>query len=319
MESEITVKDVHHTYDGKKYALSGVSFEVRKGEVFGLLGRNGAGKTTLIRILTTLTKPTRGEVRVLGMDPEKNGQAIRSRIGVVQQSQSYEFSSVERSLDLYGMLWGVPNEERKRRKKELIALFGLEEFRKKRPFDLSGGEVRRVQIAREFMHDMDILFLDEPTVGLDVMMRRSMLDDLKERVKQGLTIIFTTHNLEEADYLCDRVAVIDQGKILALDTVDNLKRFYRGKKTVEFTVAGEEANEFMKRLEVSLNNSEKLRRDEHGAGVVLTDDTRHTIALLIELSTNLRVQLEWLNVRTNTLEDVFLNYLRPAEVQSSEP
>jgi ABC-2 type transport system ATP-binding protein len=319
LESEITVKDVHHTYDGKKYALSGVSFEVRKGEVFGLLGRNGAGKTTLIRILTTLTKPTRGEVRVLGMDPEKNGQAIRSRIGVVQQSQSYEFSSVERSLDLYGMLWGVPNEERKRRKKELIALFGLEEFRKKRPFDLSGGEVRRVQIAREFMHDMDILFLDEPTVGLDVMMRRSMLDDLKERVKQGLTIIFTTHNLEEADYLCDRVAVIDQGKILALDTVDNLKRFYRGKKTVEFTVAGEEANEFMKRLEVSLNNSEKLRRDEHGAGVVLTDDTRHTIALLIELSTNLRVQLEWLNVRTNTLEDVFLNYLRPAEVQSSEP
>lgn len=309
----ITVRDVHHTYDGKEYALSGVSFDVKKGEVFGLLGRNGAGKTTLIRILTTLTKPTSGKVEVLGMDPERSGQAIRSRIGVVQQSQSYEFSSVERSLDLYGMLWGVPKEERERRRRELITLFGLEEFRKKRPFDLSGGQVRRVQIAREFMHDMDILFLDEPTVGLDVVMRRSMLDDLRERVKQGLTIIFTTHNLEEADYLCDRIAVIDQGKILALDTVDNLKKYYRGKKTVEFTVTGEEADEFMKRLEASLENSEKLRRDEGGSGVLLTDDTRQAIALLIDLSTKLRVQLEWLNVRKNTLEDVFLNYLKPRE------
>ncbi|PSN83815.1 hypothetical protein B9Q11_01110 [Candidatus Marsarchaeota G2 archaeon ECH_B_SAG-F08] len=191
MNEVIAIDGVYHTYDGKKYVLSDVCFSVKKGEVFGLLGRNGAGKTTLIKILTTLLKPTKGTVNVLGFDALKEGAKIRKRIGVVQQDESFDFTTVEGNFDLYGILWGVKRSERVKRREELISTFALEEIRKKRSFDLSGGQRRRVQVAREFMHDMHILFLDEPTVGLDIMMRKSVLDFVKQKVKEGLTVVFT--------------------------------------------------------------------------------------------------------------------------------
>ena len=180
------------------------------GEVFGLLGRNGAGKSTLIKAMTTFITPASGTLRVLGMDPPRDGQRIRRRIGVVQQAESFDFTTVQGNLDIYGMLWGVPQPERRERRERLLERFGLADIRKRRAFDLSGGQKRRVQVAREFMHDMEVLFLDEPTVGLDVIMRRTLLDSIREEVRRGLTVVFTTHNLEEADYLCDRIAVIDE-------------------------------------------------------------------------------------------------------------
>ena len=227
------VENLKHTYDGKNFALNDVSLSVRKGEVFGLLGKNGAGKTTLIKALTTLIRPTSGRLSVLGLDPLRHGQEIRRRIGVVQQGESFDFTTVEGNFDIYGVLWGVPNKIRRQRREKLIKSFGLGDVRKQRAFDLSGGQKRRVQVARELMHDMDVLFLDEPTTGLDVIMRRELLDSVRERARKGLTVVFTTHNLEEADYVCDRVAVVDEGRILAMDTVENLKRLYGGKKTVD--------------------------------------------------------------------------------------
>ncbi len=305
-EAVVVAQDVRHSYDGKSFALDGVGFEIRKGEVFGLLGKNGAGKSTLIKVMTTLVRPTSGKLTVLGLDPVHEGQKVRDRIGVVQQAESFDFTSVQGNLDVYGILWGVPKGERVRRREDLIKRFDLEPIRKQRSFDLSGGQKRRVQVAREMMHDMDILFLDEPTVGLDVIMRRELLDSIRNEVRRGLTVVFTTHNLEEADYLCDRIAVIDKGKIIALDTVANLKRLYGGKKTIEVTVAAGSSPNFYSKLKEKLEPEASVKA-EGASAVLLSSDTKQTLQTLLELSKEEGVQLEWLNVRQNTLEDVFID------------
>ena len=307
----ITVENLRHTYDGKRFALDDVSFEVKKGEVFGLLGKNGAGKTTLIKALTTLINPTSGKLSILGLDPHRDGQEIRRRIGVVQQGESFDFATVEGNFDIYGVLWGVPKNIRQERRDELIESFGLQDVRKKRAFDLSGGQKRRVQVARELMHDMDVLFLDEPTTGLDVIMRRKLLDSIRERAHRGLTVMFTTHNLEEADYLCDRIAVVDEGKILAMDTVENLKILYGGKKTVEVTLAGGDGQGFFERLRPRLDGSDL--KVEGNSAVILTDDPKGTLQRILELSQETGVQMDWLNIRKNTLEDVFISSIAETE------
>jgi ABC-2 type transport system ATP-binding protein len=305
-EPVVLAEGLSHSYDGRHKVLDAVNFTVRRGEVFGLLGRNGAGKSTLIKAMTTLIRPTSGKLRILGLDPAHDGQRIRSRIGVVQQAESFDFATVEGNLDVYGVLWGIPKAERTRRREALLAQFDLGEIRRRRAFDLSGGQKRRVQVAREFMHDMEVLFLDEPTVGLDVIMRRKLLDSVRAEVRRGLTVVFTTHNLEEADYLCDRVAVIDAGRILVLDALENLKRLYGGKKTVDLTVGGGDPEPFFAALPRALGAGAELTRSGSSA-VILTDDPKGSLARIVELSSATGVQLEWLTVRRNTLEDVFLH------------
>jgi ABC-2 type transport system ATP-binding protein len=314
----IEAEGVRHSYDGKRLALDGVSFRVSRGEVFGLLGRNGAGKSTLIKAMTTLIQPTSGKLRILGHDTRREGRRIRERIGVVQQGESFEFTTVENNLYLYGFLWKVPKPERKRRAEALIERFGLGEFRRKRSFDISGGQKRRVQVAREFMHDMDILFLDEPTIGLDVLMRRVLLDSIRQEVERGLTVVFTTHNLEEADYLCDRIAVIEEGHLIALDTVANLKRLYSGKQTIDLSVAASDVPRFYPALVAAIGPTASIT--EHGnAAVLLVDDAKAALATIVDLSQRLGVGLEWLTIRQNTLEDVFLRSIRPAGGENGRP
>jgi ABC-2 type transport system ATP-binding protein len=305
-EPVVVAEALRHSYDRRRFALDGVSFTVRRGEVFGLLGRNGAGKSTLIKAMTTLIRPTSGTLRVLGFDPARDGQKIRRRIGVVQQGESFDFTTVQRNLDVYGMLWGVPPPERVRRRERLLEQYGLTEIRKRRAFDISGGQKRRVQVAREFMHDMEVLFLDEPTVGLDVIMRRTLLDSVRDEVRRGLTVVFTTHNLEEADYLCDRAAVIDEGHILVLDSIANLKRLYGGKKTIDITIGNGAAAPFFAALTERLGPGANVTVSESSA-VILTEDPKDALSKIAELSQTRGVQLEWLNVRQNTLEDVFLH------------
>ncbi len=312
-EAVIRVENLRHTYDGKLYALDGVSFTVKKGEVFGLLGRNGAGKSTLIKVLTTLIRPTSGSLSILGMDPLHDGKRIRSRIGVVQQGESFDFTTVQGNFDVYGVLWGIPKAERVKRREELIKRFDLESIRKKRSFDLSGGQKRRVQVAREMIHDMDVLFLDEPTVGLDVLMRRELLDSIKTEAGKGLTVLFTTHNLEEADYLCDRIAVVDSGKILAMDTVESLKAQYGGKKTVEVSVGGGDAAAFFRSLGDDLGGNASFKTSGNSA-VIMVEEPKEALQRIIDLSLTMGVQIEWLNVRKNTLEDVFIDSVTRSEI-----
>ena len=229
----IIVKNLSKNYDSLK-AVNDLTMTVKRGIVFGFLGPNGAGKSTTIKLLTTLIQPSNGSLTILGTDAIKNPLEVRNKIGVVLQQPSYEPTlTVEKALEKYGMMWNVPKMIRKNRMEKLIEEFDLKDIRKKRNEDLSIGQRRRVQVAREFMHDMDLLFLDEPTVGLDPSARRKLLDYLKNKVKTGLTIFFTTHILTEAEYLCNEIAIIDKGKILAVDTPDALKNKFGKEKTIK--------------------------------------------------------------------------------------
>ena len=229
----INVDGLSKSYGSVK-AVNDIKMSVKSGQVFGFLGPNGAGKSTTIKLLTTLIQPSGGSLSILGIDAIKNPLKVRHKIGVVLQQPSYEPTlTVEKSLEKYGMMWNVPKTERHQRMENLLTDFDLVEIRKKRNEDLSIGQRRRVQVAREFMHDMDLLFLDEPTVGLDPSARRKLLDYLKNKVKTGLTIFFTTHILTEAEYLCDEIAIIDKGKILAIDTPDALKNRFGKEKTIK--------------------------------------------------------------------------------------
>ena len=320
----IEVSGLSHSYNGKEYVVNDVSFKVKTGEIFGLLGKNGAGKTTTIKVLTTLIQPTKGSVKVLGYDVNKDGAEIRKRIGVVQQDVSFEFSSVKENFDLYGFLWGIPKEVRVKRREELVKTFGLEDYVKTPAFDLSGGQKRRVQVAREFIHDMDLLFLDEPTVGLDPVMRRRILDLLKEKArKDDLTIIFTTHNLEEADYLCDRVAIMDHGKFQALDTTENLKRKYGETKAVELILAPSSAGgipsygDFFAKL-IALHPDVEIARmpSDGDPALLVTTSPEKVIESIIQVASDQRAKLEWLNIRKSTLEDVFIQTVSDSEKQA---
>lgn len=309
----IAISGLSHSYNRKDYVVNDLSLQVKRGEIFGLLGRNGAGKTTTIKILTTLIQPSKGDVRVLGYDVKKEAHEIRKRIGVVQQDVSFEFSSVQENFDLYGFLWGVPKDVRVKRRDELIKIFGLEESLKTPAFDLSGGQQRRVQVAREFIHDMDLVFLDEPTVGLDPLMRRKILDLLKEKARmENLTILFTTHNLEEADYLCDRIAIMDRGRMLALDTSENLKRMYGESKAIEILLSPLNGvrpsyDEFFSQLLKMHPDIEITRQaDDGNPAIIVSKNPENIIQTIITLASEKKSKLEWLNIRKSTLEDVFI-------------
>jgi ABC-2 type transport system ATP-binding protein len=252
-------------------------------------------------------------VRVLGYDVNKDGKKIREKIGVVQQDNSFDFATVKQNFDIYGFLWGIPKKQRDERGVELMRTFGLDELSKMRAFDLSGGQQRRLQVAREFIHGMDLLFLDEPTVGLDPLMRRKILDLLKEKArKDDLTILFTTHNLEEADYICDRVAIMDKGVIQALDTVENLKRRYGGTKAIEVSLAPSNGvspsyTKFFERLgQIHADIEVTHQPTATEPAILVSREPEKVIETIVSVASEQQARIEWLNIRKSTLEDVFI-------------
>ncbi|SMD31470.1 ABC transporter ATP-binding protein [Picrophilus oshimae] len=295
----VYAKDVVFSYDNKKNVVDHLTFSVKKGEIFGLLGPNGAGKTTTIKLMTTLLRPVSGELRILGMD-YRSGNRLRSRLGVVLQDESFDFTTVERALDIYGYIWGVPRNIRKKRVNDLLEKFDLYDFRNKRMWDLSGGQKRRVQVAREFMHDMDLLFLDEPTTGLDPISRRKILDMIKDMSRNGLTVIFTTHILEEADYVCDRIAIMRSGKIVAMDKTEELKKRYAGAKTIEISLSKNRDRV------LSMISTGEVSSDDNN-DIIVTKDVNKTISEITELIKRFDASLEYINVRSVSLDDVFFN------------
>src|SRR5215211_1062429 len=227
----ISVKNLVKSYNTshvKRNVIDDISFDIDYGTVFGFLGSNGAGKTTTIKILTGILEPTSGSIKILDKDIKKNNfKEIKRRIGVITQNPSFESNlTVERSMELYGFLWGMTGNKNKDKVRELLDIFELTSVKDVRNEDLSIGQRRRVQIAREFLHEMDLLFLDEPTVGLDPRARRNLLNYIKKQVKKGLTVFFTTHIMEEVDYLCDQICILDKGKIIEFNTPQLLKQKY---------------------------------------------------------------------------------------------
>ena len=297
----------------QKVAVDGISFETKSGEVFGFLGPNGAGKTTTIKMLTTLLQPSSGRATVLGHDLATEGKRIRERIGVVQQQDSFDQGlKTEASMDIYGLVWGVPKAERRRRIDELMERFEMNEFRKTPCADLSSGQRRRLQVAREFVHDMDLLFLDEPTVGLDAIVRRNVLDFFKEKVKGGLTIFFTTHILEEAEYLCDRIAVINHGKIVEVDTPQNLKRRFGSTKAVEFSILEGTSKDLEGRVG-GLDGVSKIGQEPSGSYRVTTSKPEAVIPGIYRAADALGLSISSIYIAEATLEDAFISLVTAEE------
>jgi ABC-2 type transport system ATP-binding protein len=220
----IVLEDLTRTF-GTLNAVDHISLKVKEGELFGLLGPNGAGKTTIINMLTTLDKPTQGTATVAGSDIVKDPESIRRNIGIVFQDPSLDIELTGReNLNFHAMMYGMQTEERKVRIDEVLMLVDLADKADQIVRQYSGGMRRRLEIARGLMHQPRVLFLDEPTLDLDAQTRRKIWYYIRElNEKLGITLVLTTHYLEEADFLCDRIAIIDHGKIIALDSPQNLK------------------------------------------------------------------------------------------------
>jgi ABC-2 type transport system ATP-binding protein len=302
----IDIEGLTKTYGDHK-ALDGVTSKVKKGEIFGFLGPNGAGKTTTIKVLTTITPPTHGEAKVLGYDVTRQGAAIRQRIGLVQQQPSYEpFMTVEQNLRTYGLLWNMKKDEIDRRMTSLLELFGLKDVLRVKPPELSIGQRKRLQVAREFMHDMDLLFLDEPTTGLDPQVRRALLNHLKERAKNGLTIFFTTHIMQEAEFLCDRIAVIHKGRILACDSAANLRDKFGGGTLIEIFAKDADAATWDAISEVPGVRQVVPPREADEPLRVSVDTPSTTLPSLLEALARRGCSVTGVNVKEASLEEAFL-------------
>ena len=226
-DTAIRTMDLRKTYKsarGNVEAVRGIDLDIPQGEFFGLLGPNGAGKSTTIGMLTTLVMPTSGRAWVAGNDVTKDPVAVKRRIGVVTQNNTLDMElTVTENLEFRSRFFGLPKRTASSRAGQLIEAFGLGDRRNAMADKLSGGQARRLLIARALVHQPDVLFLDEPTAGLDPQTRVNLWDILRVLHGQGQTILLTTHYMEEAEALCDRIAIVDHGKVLAEGTVDELK------------------------------------------------------------------------------------------------
>jgi len=296
----------------KKYgdfeAVKGVNFEVAEGEIFGLLGPNGAGKSTLIRMMTTLIPVTGGKALVGGHDVTKEPNAVRRMIGVIPQAlTSDQDLTVEENLIIYAKLYSVPRGQREKNIAEVLEAVDLTKWRGAQTKTLSGGMRRRLEIARGLVHNPRIFFLDEPTTGLDPVSRIAvweMLNNLKRT--RNLTMLLTTHYMEEADRLCDRIAIVDHGKLVALGTPVELKQSVPGSNVVEVQFSRED-EDWKSRLQ-QLPDVTEVESQSAGVYRVLTSNGSRTTAQLVEMTNAVGEELRSLMVQNTTLDDVFVHY-----------
>jgi len=308
----------------KKYgdfeAVKKVNFSVEDGEIFGLLGPNGAGKSTLIRMMTTLIPVTSGKAVVGGHDVSKDSDAVRRMIGVIPQAlTSDQDLTVEENLSIYAKLYSVPRAQREKNIADVLEAVDLTKWRTAQTKTLSGGMRRRLEIARGLVHDPRIFFLDEPTTGLDPVSRIAvweMLNNLKKT--RNLTMLLTTHYMEEADRLCDRIAIVDHGTLVALGTPVELKQSVPGSNVVEVQFNREDP-EWQSRLEAMPDVTE-VQSQSAGVYRVLTSNGSQTTTQLVEMAKALGEQLTSLSVQNTSLDDVFVHYtgrqLRDEQVKS---
>lgn len=300
---------------GSTIAVDRIDLSVNSGKIFGFLGPNGAGKTTTIKLLTTLISPTSGSIDILGINAIQHPLDVRKKIGVVLQQPSYEPTlSVEKSLEKYGMMWNVERKIRKDRVEELLSSFALEDIRNVKNEDLSIGQRRRVQVAREFMHDMELLFLDEPTVGLDPSARRTLLDFIKKRVKAGLTIFFTTHILHEAEYLCDEIAIINKGRIIAVDTPEDLKNKFGREKTIKIHINNTEKNmsnllEGIQDYELDFNSGTNI--------TIRSNNSEEILLKILQILTANNITIDDLSAVPTSLEEIFLSVVKKSNASNN--
>ncbi|HEX2469119.1 MAG TPA: ABC transporter ATP-binding protein [Candidatus Limnocylindrales bacterium] len=296
-EPVIRVRGLTKRY-GDVEAVAGIDFEVAKGEIFGLLGPNGAGKTTTVEILEGLRQPDGGEVSVLGVDVTRNADALKPRIGVsLQTAALYPKLTVTELVDLFRSFY-----PRSRPTEELIDALELGERRAARSEVLSGGQRQRLAVALSLVNDPELVFLDEPTTGLDPAARRSLWDIVRGLRAQGRSVLLTTHYMEEAEILCDRLAIMDHGRILEMGTVEQLVSKHYQERTVRFDrLAG------LARDELEALPAVTSAKEDGNEVLLYTRDPGKTIGGLLDLADSRGLEPQNLAIRRATLEDVFLD------------
>ncbi len=297
------VKDLVKKFNGFT-AVDGISFSVKTGELFGFLGPNGAGKSTTIYMLATLIEPTSGTATVNGFDVRTQSDEVRGSIGLVFQDPTVDTRlSAYDNLDIHGRLYGMDGPLRRQRIKEVLELVELTDWQEKMVKTFSGGMRRRLEIARGLMHTPRILFLDEPTLGLDPQTRRHIWSYIEKLREQGITIILTTHYLEEADFLCDRIAIVDHGKIKVLDTPKNLKAIIGG------SIMSVECRE-PKKL-AALVKKMGLSAEPRIADMTVSFEAKEggkLVPKVMEAALGAGIEIESIEVHMPSLEDVFIHY-----------
>jgi lipooligosaccharide transport system ATP-binding protein len=280
-------------------AVRGIDVDVRRGEAFGFLGPNGAGKSSTMRMVAAVSPPTGGELRVLGLDPAQHGSAIRSRLGVCPQEDTLDTElSVRENLLIYGRYFGLARRVVAERADELLAFFQLTEKKAAKVDDLSGGMKRRLTIARSLINNPDLLLLDEPTTGLDPQARHLLWDKLFRLKQQGVTLVLTTHYMDEAEQLCDRLVVMDGGRIVASGSPLDLIRTHSTREVAELRFGVGEHAELAAQVEDLAERVEVLP----DRLLLYTDDGEEALARVHERGLTPAAVL----VRRATLEDVFL-------------
>ena len=306
----LTIKNLFKEYDSGLLALKGIDIEVKQGDFFALLGPNGAGKSTILGIISSLVKKTSGDVTLFGMNIDKDFPIIKKNIGVVPQE--FNFNQFEKVFDIIstqGGYFGIPRKLSEERAEKYLKLLGLWDKRDQTPRMLSGGMKRRLMIARALIHEPKLLILDEPTAGVDIELRRSMWKFLKEINEKGTTIILTTHYLEEAEYLCRNVAIIDRGKIIQNTSTSDLLRQLNAESFI--------FDAYENLSELPSINGYKGRIINDNSFEIEVEKNKSLNTLFANLTAQ-GIEISSMRNKTNRLEELFVSIVQPHEQKNEE-
>jgi ABC-2 type transport system ATP-binding protein len=303
-DKAIQVKDLHKDF-GEVYAVQGISFEVVEGEIFSLLGPNGAGKSTTISMISCLLAPTKGDVQVMGHSIRGKQINVKAAIGVVPQELAlYEDLSARENLNFWGKMYGLRGAALKRRVNEVLDLIGLTDRQKGRVGKFSGGMKRRMNIGIALLHRPQVLILDEPTVGIDPQSRRNILDSVMVFKQQGMTVLYTTHYMEEAQELSDHIAIMDNGKLIACGTHDELVKIVGEMDRITLEISTDSAQVIDQWQ--AIEGVQQVTA-ENGILELLVDDSNLVLPRLFETATQAGVRITSVDIQEPNLEAVFLH------------
>ncbi len=300
----IQVTNLHRAF-GEIKAVQGVSFDVQPGEIFGLLGPNGAGKTTTISMLATLLRPDEGDAFVMGHSIRRDPMAVKSVLGMVPQEIAlYEDLSARENLTFWGKMYGLRGARLRQRVNAVLGLIGLSDRANGRVGTFSGGMKRRVNIGVALLHKPQVIYMDEPTAGIDPQSRRNILDSVVTLKNQGMTVLYTTHYMEEAQELCNHIAIMDHGRVMACGTHEELVRLVGEQTRIDLTL-----NVEADRVLETWQTVEGVSRvsTENGQITVLVEDSNTVLPRLFEAATRLSARITSVDIREPNLEAVFLH------------
>jgi len=300
----IEVLNLHKSF-GENKAVQGVEFNVKQGEIYSLLGPNGAGKTTTISMLSCLLRPDKGDARIMGHSIKENQRGVKSVLGVVPQEIAlYEDLTARENLTFWGKMYGLRGGALRARVDEVLVVIGLQDRAKERVGKYSGGMKRRVNIGVALLHKPQVIYMDEPTVGIDPQSRRNILDSVVDLKEQGMTVLYTTHYMEEAEELSDHIGIVDHGKMIANGTHDELVKLVGEQTRIDLTL-DTEASAVLDEWR-GVKGVSKVSA-ENGLVTVLVGDSNEVLPRLFDVTNRLSARITSVDIQEPNLETVFLH------------